>query len=343
MESPLIAVLIDTYNYGRYIDDAIHSILTQDFPKEKMQVIIVDDGSTDDTPEKVKKYGSAVQYFWKPNGGQASAFNYGFEKVQTELVTLLDADDYFLPNKISRIAEEFHMHPEAGMIYHRLLRMESSGLIEELPLVPVSGFVLDDGDKLLTYDLYPTSSLAFRLTVVSRVLPMPSDIRLQADAYLDLLMPLLAPVVGISTPLAVYRVHGHNLFHCAGGEEAATRKRRAYEMFMLNHRAAMNWTRANANGLKKKETKVFLSRWPLIWEQDMFRFEPPTRYRFFRSLVKRNWIYRSRQTWRYTILNFMMAIAGLALGYKNAGLLEDWRNIIVETMRTLPMRGRSNT
>jgi glycosyltransferase involved in cell wall biosynthesis len=75
---PCVSVLIDTYNYGHFIEEAVESVLAQDFPEREREIVVVDDGSTDDTPERLKKFGHAITYLRKPNGGQASAFNLGF-------------------------------------------------------------------------------------------------------------------------------------------------------------------------------------------------------------------------------------------------------------------------
>jgi glycosyltransferase involved in cell wall biosynthesis len=77
MRPPVVSVVIDAYNYGRFVEEAIDSALAQDFPKEYVEILVVDDGSTDDTTGRVKKFGDSVKYFRKPNGGQASAINYG--------------------------------------------------------------------------------------------------------------------------------------------------------------------------------------------------------------------------------------------------------------------------
>src|SRR5580765_2351203 len=82
MDSPAITVLITTYNYGQFIEEAIDSVLAQNFPVEKVEILVVDDGSTDDTRERVKKYGLHIEYFYKTNGGQASALNFGFSKAR---------------------------------------------------------------------------------------------------------------------------------------------------------------------------------------------------------------------------------------------------------------------
>src|SRR6266436_367397 len=81
----LITVLITTHNYGHFIEHAIDSVLSQDFPLEQVQILVVDDGSIDDTRDRVKKYGSRVEYFYKPNGGQASALNFGFAHARGEI------------------------------------------------------------------------------------------------------------------------------------------------------------------------------------------------------------------------------------------------------------------
>ncbi len=179
MTTPLVTVLIDTYNYGRFIEDAIESVLSQDYPTDQVEVLVVDDGSTDGTAERVKKYSSKINYFYKPNGGQASAFNLGCRHAKGEIVALLDADDYFLPGKIRRVAEEFQKHPDVGMIYHRLERLDAaSGRLETdgFNFVPISGFLPGDDQKLLTFRPHQTSSLAFRTELLRHLLPVPESI-----------------------------------------------------------------------------------------------------------------------------------------------------------------------
>ena len=63
MNVPHVTVLIDTYNYGRFIEEAVESVLSQDFPMDQLEILVVDDGSTDDTRQRVAKYASKIQYF----------------------------------------------------------------------------------------------------------------------------------------------------------------------------------------------------------------------------------------------------------------------------------------
>src|SRR5260370_12257334 len=100
------------------MEEAVESALAQDFPAEQREILVVDDGSTDDTHERLRKYGEAIRYLRKPNGGQASAFNFGFEHARGEVIALLDADDVWLPAKLRRVHEEFARHPAAGNGFH---------------------------------------------------------------------------------------------------------------------------------------------------------------------------------------------------------------------------------
>ena len=170
---PRVTVLIDAYNYGRFIEEAIDSVLSQDFPPEQFEILVVDDGSTDDTAERVKKYVARIQYLYKPNGGQASAFNVGFHAAQGEIIALLDADDYWLPGKLRRVVDEFDKHPDAGMVYHQLREYNvQTGERQDGSFVAISGSVPANRKTLLCYVLYPTSALAFRRQTIEPLLPV---------------------------------------------------------------------------------------------------------------------------------------------------------------------------
>ena len=258
MTTPVLTVLVDTYNYGRFIEEAIESVLSQDFPMERVEVVVVDDGSTDDTAERVKKYGERVQYYYKENGGQASAFNFGFARARGEIVALLDADDYWLPGKLRRVTEEFRIHPEAGMIYHALRELHTgAGEIVEPKFVSVSGFLPDDVSQLLTFWAYPTSCLAFRREVADRVLPIPEYLRLQADAYIELLAVLLAPVIAVPETLSVYRIHGRNLFYAEGGKCTREEKRRRVDSYLSVMKGVTDWIGGHARELSGCDSRLF--------------------------------------------------------------------------------------
>lgn len=93
--SPLVSIIINNYNYGRFLQESIRSALGQDY--EKVEVIVVDDGSTDNSRQIIESKGNTITAVLKPNGGQASAYNAGFKVCHGELVIFLDSDDTLFP------------------------------------------------------------------------------------------------------------------------------------------------------------------------------------------------------------------------------------------------------
>ncbi|MBX6422444.1 glycosyltransferase [Thermosulfurimonas sp. F29] len=105
----LVSVVIPTYNRARFLREALASVLAQTY--RPLEIIVVDDGSTDETPRLITAY--PVIYHRKARGGPASARNRGILLSRGELVAFLDSDDLWLPEKVSRQVEFFRRHPEA--------------------------------------------------------------------------------------------------------------------------------------------------------------------------------------------------------------------------------------
>ncbi len=332
-----VSVLIDTYNYGRYIEQAIDSVLSQDFPQERMEVLVVDDGSQDDTAERVKKYGARVQYLHKENGGQASAFNAGAAQARGEIVALLDGDDYWLPGKLRRVTEEFEKNPEAGMAYHRLREVdERRSEQKDGDFAAISGVVTASRKALLSYILYPTSALAFRRRWLDELLPIPEGLRIQADAHLSGLVIFLAPVVAIDEALAVYRLHGRNLFHAKGCESAAEGAEGAERRIATRGeliRGMKSWLHTRGYETETGELRDYLAQWSLAQEADGFTIEAPGRLRFFEHLWRSASCFAPRLTWRHRVVSYANAFGSLVVGYKHFNLLDEWR---VKATRALP-------
>jgi glycosyltransferase involved in cell wall biosynthesis len=125
MNVPRVTVLIDTYNHERFIEEAIVSVLNQDFPTHEMEILVVDDGSTDSTPEIVRRFETRVRLLRKKNGGQASTFNVGIPEARGEIIAFLDGDDWWAPDKLRIVLNAFEKNPGTGTVGHAIIEVDS--------------------------------------------------------------------------------------------------------------------------------------------------------------------------------------------------------------------------
>jgi hypothetical protein len=220
-----VSVIIDTYNYVEWLEEAIQSALSQDY--RAREIIVVDDGSTDGSRELIERYqrDGRVRAVFKPNGGQASAFNAGFAVSSGDLICLLDSDDLWLPNKLTRVVKAAERHRSAGIICHPVQPVDARGRHKGkpkpggMPNGSIKKRVLSSGGY---WRWPPTSGLSFRRALLEQILPMPEpQFRTCADAYLATISPLLAEVASIAEPSALYRIHGGNLWAPTNSEPRA--------------------------------------------------------------------------------------------------------------------------
>ena len=333
-----MTVVVDTYNYGHFIEEAVDSVLAQDFPREQMEILVVDDGSADDTAERVRKYGQRIQFYCKPNGGQASTLNFGIERARGEIVAFLDGDDYWLPGKLRHVAAEFERHPEAGMVYHNFFyrRDSSRDALSNSGLAGVSGFLPESRKTLLCYTFYPTSTLAFRRGVLQRLLPIPQDLIVQADAHLSACVVFVAPIVYFDEPLTVYRVHKGNLWNWTGNTPAgrsifegdAPAKARLQRRVLATRAIGMGvreWLEKNGFDVKRPELQAYLAQWRIASRAEEFALSPPGRLQFFNHLLEQPRYFATRMTWRHLVVHYANAIGALFVGYRNFHRLDEWR------------------
>ena len=107
---PKVSVIIPTYNCAHYLGQAIESVIGQTF--RDFEIIVLDDGSTDNTSEIAGKYGNAIRYIRQANGGLPAARNRAIEASTGEFVALLDSDDWWAPTKLRRQLDFMAWHPE---------------------------------------------------------------------------------------------------------------------------------------------------------------------------------------------------------------------------------------
>lgn len=214
-QTPLVSIIIDNYNYARFLPEAIESVINQTYPRQ--EIIVVDDGSTDQSRQVIARYGNLVTAIFKENGGQASAFNAGYAACHGEIIALLDADDYWHPEKIAHVVAAALAEPRANVICHPMQNVDANSepFGEAWPQPMFSG---DLKELVITHGGWwprpPTSALAFRRAFMERVMPLPGHkwLYIAPDAYLGGLAPLMGTVVSLPQALTYYRVHGGNMW-----------------------------------------------------------------------------------------------------------------------------------
>lgn len=229
MSKPLVSVLIDTYNHERFVEQAITSVLEQDMPMADVEILVVDDGSTDRTPDLVRRFEPRVCLLRKTNGGQASAFNDGIPECRGEIIAFLDGDDWWAREKLRRVIGVFETDPEVGMVGHGIIEAYPDGRQHSEVLRETSRFRLDSTEGAKTFRLRKsflgTSRLAIRARLAPLLLPVPEPLWFEADEYLFTLASAAAPVVILPEAMTFYRIHGANLFQVSGFREESIRRK----------------------------------------------------------------------------------------------------------------------
>jgi glycosyltransferase involved in cell wall biosynthesis len=134
-----ISVIIPTYNYGRFIREAIDSVLAQTYPVA--EIIVVDDGSTDDTLEILAGFGNRIVTVLRSNAGVSAARNAGMAVARGEYLAFLDSDDVWLPEKIEKQIVRFEADPELGLVHCGAELIDAAGKTLSVELTGLEGWV----------------------------------------------------------------------------------------------------------------------------------------------------------------------------------------------------------
>jgi glycosyltransferase involved in cell wall biosynthesis len=213
-----VDVVISNHNYGAFVGEAVESAQRQSHPRVK--VVVVDDGSTDDSRERLRQYDGAADVILKENGGQASALNAGLARCNGDIVMFLDADDALHPDAATRAAAAFGTDPGAARVQFRMDVIDAegrpTGVTKPEPHIPMPNGELGAAELAFPFDLawLPMSGNAFRASALKRILPIPERVypRCGADWYLVHLTTLLGRVISLGEIGASYRVHGGNSY-----------------------------------------------------------------------------------------------------------------------------------
>lgn len=211
-----VDVVITNHNYGRFLAAAVDSALAQTRPG--VRVIVVDDGSDDDSREILSTYEDRIEVILKERGGQASALNAGIARCQGDILLVLDADDVLRPQAADRVAEAFAADPDLVKVQFRMAVIDAEGRLTGVAK-PFEHLLAPSGDVrraelAFPFDLawLPGGGTAFRLSSLRELLPIPeADYpRCGADWYLVHLSALSGSSAALDDICAEYRIHGGN-------------------------------------------------------------------------------------------------------------------------------------
>ena len=144
-QNPKFSVIIPTYNRANYVAEAVESVFQQTY--QGFELIVVNDGSTDDTAEVIRRFGDRICYVEKANGGKASAVNLGLKYVTGDYVWILDDDDIALPNKLELHAAQFAEDPDLKFVYTGYESIE--GERSDLPVRSFDARMPPKGDMVM--------------------------------------------------------------------------------------------------------------------------------------------------------------------------------------------------
>lgn len=210
---PSISVIIPAYNYGRYIRTAIDSVLVQTLPAS--EIIVVDDGSTDDTEGEVRSYGSRVVYVKQSNSGVSVARNHGVGIAKGEYIAFLDPDDYWYPWKLEVQHQYLEGHPDVGVVTGNVLGFTSednipriSGVTGNIPDVIEYTF-----QELYLKNRVTTSAVMMSSQIFRKVGGFDSRWHGPEDFDLWLKISRDSKIVRLPVNLVAYRFHESSLSH----------------------------------------------------------------------------------------------------------------------------------
>src|SRR5713101_4423986 len=216
MSKDLVTAVIATYNYGRFVTQAVESVLAQTYGN--IEIIVVDDGSDDDTREQLAPYADRIRYIYQENQSVAAARNTGIRAAASDLIAFLDADDVWHPHKLELQMGCLANHPEAGIVaVDRLAEGAMSwpllnGSMKARPITV---------EELVLRPLFAPSGVLVRKQCFEVAGFFDPNLRNAEDYDMWIRIACRYPIVKLEVPLWWYRVHGANKSHVPARQEAA--------------------------------------------------------------------------------------------------------------------------
>ena len=201
-KNPKISVIIPVYNGERYIKEAIDSVLNQTY--ENYEIIVINDGSTDNTIKILKNYVNKIRWKNQENKGVVSAKNSGIKIAKGEYFAYLDADDVFLPDKLELQIKKLNENPKLGLVFCEYYYMDKNGKIIKL-IKPTKKI------KLIQDNFIPTSGVICKKSCLEKIGIFEYDVGSDYDWDLWLRISEQFPISYVNKPLLKYRIHSSNI------------------------------------------------------------------------------------------------------------------------------------
>ena len=207
---PLVSVIIPTYNRAEYVAQAVESVLNQTY--SEIETIVVDDGSTDSTPEVLRKYQDQINYIYQERGERSKARNEGFRHSKGDCIAFLDSDDVWLPTKIEKQVGALNEQPDVGLIYTGVQFIDTNGGPCAGKLCwdePVRKVLYED---LMTHNVITgsLSAIMVRRACLDRVGLFDESMNICEDLDLYRRIARYYKFVKIDIPLVKVRIHRDN-------------------------------------------------------------------------------------------------------------------------------------
>lgn len=199
--SVLVTIVIPSYNAGTYLREAVDSVLAQSYAN--VELIVLDDGSTDDTPAILSSYGERFHWESHTNRGQSATLNKGWAMANGEIISYLSADDALVPEAVEVAVALLNQQPEVVMAYGDYLLIDKQGR----PLQKVSAPEFNYKKMVAEIEVQPGPGVFFRKEVFDRIGGWDQTLRQIPDFEYWLRLGLCGDFVRIPKELALYRVH----------------------------------------------------------------------------------------------------------------------------------------
>lgn len=291
MSKPLVSVIVPTYNCGGFVGAAIDSVLSQAYAP--LEVIAVDDGSTDDTVQVLGGFGERVRVFTQANRGPAAARNHAVRQARGDYLAFLDGDDLWLPGQPAVLMGHVEKHPDTRVIYGNwgVWHPEADGSFAPLPAFDLKDDPVVDAagsgwiySKLLFDSIIHIIAAVIHRSVYDAVQGFDETLRTGSDYDFWLKVSRAYPVVKLDRPVAVYRQNHTSVTYTVRRENNAYRLlKRALDTYGLADTAGHAVPRrAAANRLAEL---AFVHGYRHYWQGDA----QVAQQSFMQSLAHRPW------------------------------------------------------